>query len=67
MIPDEQVVITISHAGYIKRTRLNEYKEQSRGGVGPRGHHARPGFHRGDFLCDNHNWLLIFTQKGRCF
>ncbi|MGB0510607.1 MAG: DNA gyrase subunit A, partial [Flavobacteriales bacterium] len=68
MIPDEQVVITISHAGYIKRTRLNEYKEQSRGGVGSKGAITRDqDFIEEIFSATNHNWLLIFTQKGRCF
>ncbi len=68
MIPDEQVVITISHAGYIKRTRLAEYKEQSRGGVGSKGAVTRDAdFIEEIFSATNHNWLLIFTQKGRCF
>ena len=68
MIPDEQVVITISHAGYIKRTRLAEYKEQSRGGVGSKGAITRDAdFIEEIFSATNHNWLLIFTQKGRCF
>ena len=68
MIPDEQVVITISHAGYIKRTRLAEYKEQSRGGVGSKGAITRDqDFIEEIFSATNHNWLLIFTQKGRCF
>ena len=68
MIPDEQVVITISHAGYIKRTRLAEYKEQSRGGVGSKGAVTSDAdFIEEIFSATNHNWLLIFTQKGRCF
>jgi DNA gyrase subunit A len=68
MIPDEQVIITISHAGYIKRTRLAEYKEQSRGGVGSKGAVTRDAdFIEEIFAATNHNWLLIFTQKGRCF
>jgi len=68
MIPDEQVVITISHAGYVKRTRLAEYKEQSRGGVGSKGAVTRDAdFIEEIFSATNHNWLLIFTQKGRCF
>ena len=68
MLPDEQVVITISHAGYIKRTRLAEYKEQSRGGVGSKGAVTRDAdFIEEIFSATNHNWLLIFTQKGRCF
>lgn len=68
MIPDEQVVITISHAGYIKRTRLAEYNQQSRGGVGSKGAVTRDSdFIEEIFSATNHNWLLIFTQKGRCF
>jgi len=68
MIPDEQVVITISHAGYIKRTRLNEYRSQSRGGVGARGSSTRQeDFLENIFTATNHNWLLIFTQQGKCF
>ena len=68
MIPDEQVVITISHAGYIKRTRLNEYRSQTRGGVGARGSSTRQeDFLENIFTATNHNWLLIFTQQGKCF
>tara|TARA_B110000459_G_scaffold202035_1_gene254147 strand:+ start:3106 stop:5634 length:2529 start_codon:yes stop_codon:yes gene_type:complete len=68
MIPDEQVVITISHAGYIKRTRLSEYRSQSRGGVGARGSTTREeDFLENIFTATNHNWLLIFTQQGKCF
>ena len=68
MIPDEQVVITISHAGYIKRTRLSEYKAQGRGGVGSKGSATRDeDFLESIFTATNHNWLLIFTAKGRCF
>ena len=68
MIPDEQVVITISHAGYIKRTRLSEYRSQSRGGVGARGSTTREeDFLENIFTATNHNWLLIFTQEGKCF
>ncbi|HIN41414.1 MAG TPA: DNA gyrase subunit A, partial [Flavobacteriales bacterium] len=68
MIPDEQVVITISHAGYIKRTRLAEYRNQSRGGVGARGSSTRQeDFLENIFTATNHNWLLIFTQLGKCF
>lgn len=68
MIPDEAVVVTISHAGYIKRTSLKEYKTQSRGGVGSRGSSTRDeDFLEHIFTATNHNWLLIFTQKGRCF
>lgn len=68
MIPDESVVVTISHAGYIKRTKLSEYKTQSRGGVGSRGSSARnEDFLEHMFTATNHNWLLIFTQSGKCF
>ena len=68
MIPDEQVVITISHAGYIKRTRLSEYRSQSRGGVGAKGSSTREeDFLENIFTATNHNWLLIFTQEGKCF
>jgi DNA gyrase subunit A len=68
MIPDEQVVVTISHAGYIKRTRLAEYRAQGRGGVGSKGSTTRDeDFLESIFTATNHNWLLIFTAKGRCF
>ena len=68
MIPDEQVVITISHKGYIKRTKLAEYKNQSRGGVGSKGSSTRDeDFLENIFTATNHNWLLIFTQQGKCF
>lgn len=68
MIPDEQVVITISHAGYIKRTKLAEYRSQSRGGVGSKGSSTREeDFLENIFTATNHNWLLIFTQHGKCF
>ncbi len=68
LIPDEEVVITISHAGYIKRTSLAEYKVQSRGGVGSKGSATRDkDFLEHLFVATNHNWLLIFTEKGKCF
>lgn len=68
MIPDDNVVITITHAGYIKRTNLAEYRAQSRGGVGSKGTTARQeDFVEHIFTASNHDWLLIFTQKGRCF
>ncbi|MCH2198047.1 MAG: DNA gyrase subunit A [Flavobacteriales bacterium] len=68
MIPDESVVITISHAGYIKRTKLTEYRTQTRGGVGSKGSSTRDkDFLEHVFTATNHNWLLIFTEKGRCF
>lgn len=68
LIPDEEVVITISHAGYIKRTSLDEYKVQSRGGMGSKGSTTRDkDFLEHLFVATNHNYLLIFTEKGRCF
>ena len=68
MIPDESVVVTISHLGYIKRTNLIEYKSQSRGGVGSKGTKTRnEDFVEQLFVATNHNWLLIFTEKGKCF
>ena len=68
MIPDDKVVITITHAGYIKRTNLVEYRSQSRGGVGARGTTARQeDFVEHIFTASNHDWLLVFTMKGRCF
>ena len=68
LIPDEEVVITISHAGYIKRTSLTEYRVQSRGGVGAKGSATRDkDFLEHLFVSTNHNWLLIFTEKGKCF
>ncbi|MBX7051278.1 MAG: DNA gyrase subunit A [Flavobacteriales bacterium] len=68
MIPDDHVVITITHAGYIKRTNITEYRAQSRGGVGAKGTVARQeDFVEHIFTATNHEWLLIFTKKGRCF
>ncbi len=68
MIPDESVVVTISHAGYIKRTRLAEYRTQARGGVGSKGSATRDeDFLEYVFTATNHNFLLIFTEKGKCF
>ncbi|TRZ42915.1 DNA gyrase subunit A [Robertkochia solimangrovi] len=68
MIPDEQVVITISHAGYIKRTSLSEYKTQNRGGVGQKGSSTRnEDFLEHMFIGTNHQYMLFFTQKGKCF
>ena len=67
-IPDDQVVITISHMGYIKRTLLNEYRAQTRGGVGSKGSSVRSeDFVEHIFMCTNHNYLLFFTEKGRCY
>jgi DNA gyrase subunit A len=68
MIPDDHVVITITHAGYIKRTNVSEYRAQSRGGVGAKGTSARQeDFVEHIFTATNHDWLLVFTLKGRCF
>jgi len=68
MIADEEVVITISHLGYIKRTPLTEYRVQTRGGVGSRASTTRDeDFLEHIFVATNHNYMLFFTQKGRCF
>ena len=68
MIPDEKVVITISHAGYIKRTALSEYKTQNRGGVGQKATTTRnEDFLEYLFVGTNHQYMLFFTQKGKCF
>ena len=68
MIPDEKVVITISHAGYIKRTPLSEYKTQHRGGVGQKASTTRnEDFLEHLFVGTNHQYMLFFTQKGKCF
>ena len=68
LIADEEVVVTISHAGYIKRTSLAEYKVQNRGGMGSKGSTTREkDFLEHLFVATNHNYLLIFTEKGRCF
>ena len=68
MIPDEQVVITISHAGYIKRTPVSEYKTQNRGGVGQKASSTRnEDFLEHLFIGTNHQYMLFFTQKGKCF
>lgn len=68
LIPDEEVVVTISHAGYIKRTNLSEYKVQNRGGMGSKGSATRDkDFLEQLFVATNHNYLLIFTEKGKCF
>ncbi|MCR4659022.1 MAG: DNA gyrase subunit A [Bacteroidales bacterium] len=67
-IPDEQVVITISHRGYIKRTSLAEYRTQSRGGVGSKGSSVRSeDFVEHILTATNHNYMLFFTEKGRCY
>ena len=68
MIPDEKVVITISHAGYIKRTSLSEYKKQHRGGVGQKGSTTRnEDFLEYLFVGTNHQYMLFFTQAGKCY
>ncbi len=68
LIPDDEMVVTISHAGYIKRTRLDEYKVQNRGGVGSKASTTRDkDFLQELFVATNHNYLLIFTEKGKCF
>ncbi|MBL6606689.1 MAG: DNA gyrase subunit A [Flavobacteriaceae bacterium] len=68
LIPDEQVVITISHLGYIKRTPLTEYKTQHRGGVGQKASSTRnEDFLEHLFVGTNHQYMLFFTQKGKCF
>ncbi len=68
MIPDEKVVLTISHAGYIKRTPLAEYRTQNRGGVGQKASTTRnEDFLEHLFVGTNHQYMLFFTQKGKCF
>ena len=68
MIPDEKVVITISHAGYIKRTPLDAYRVQNRGGVGQKASTTRnEDFLEKLFIGTNHQYMLFFTQKGKCF
>jgi DNA gyrase subunit A len=68
LIADENVVITISHAGYIKRTNLSEYKTQNRGGVGQKSAGTRDqDFLEHLFVATNHQYLMYFTQKGKCF
>lgn len=68
LIADESVVVTISHAGYIKRTPLTEYKTQNRGGVGQKGVATRDqDFLEHLFVATNHQYMMFFTQKGKCF
>ncbi len=68
LIPNEKVVITISHLGYIKRTELAAYRTQGRGGVGSKGTATREeDFLEHMFVANTHNYLMFFTQKGRCF
>lgn len=67
-IADEEVVITISHLGYIKRTPLSEYRAQNRGGMGSKGSSSREeDFIEQLYMATNHNYLLFFTEKGKCF
>ena len=68
LIEDEEVVITISHAGYIKRTPITEYRAQGRGGRGAQGVRTRDeDFVEHMFTATNHQTLLLFTESGRCF
>jgi DNA gyrase subunit A len=68
LIADDEVVITVSHMGYIKRTSLSEYRTQNRGGRGSRGVASRQeDFVEHLFIATNHNYLLFFTTQGRCF
>jgi len=68
LIPDEPVVVTISHLGYIKRTALSEYRVQTRGGKGAKGSEARDeDFIEHLFVATNHNYILLFTEKGKCY
>ncbi len=68
MIPNDEVVISISNLGYIKRTKTEEYKQQSRGGRGSRGSKTRDqDYIEHLFIAHNHNYLLLFTEQGRCF
>ena len=68
MIPNDEVVITISNLGYIKRTKALEYKSQGRGGRGSKGSKTRDtDFVEHLFVADTHNYLLLFTEQGRCF
>ncbi|MFM7726201.1 MAG: DNA gyrase C-terminal beta-propeller domain-containing protein, partial [Flavobacteriales bacterium] len=68
MIAEEDVVITISHLGYVKRTPLTEYRTQGRGGRGARGSATRDeDFVEHIYVASTHNYMLFFTEKGRCF
>ncbi len=67
-IPDEEVVITISHLGYVKRTPLSEYRRQNRGGTGARGSSTRgEDFLEHLYIATNHNYMLFFTEKGKVY
>tara|TARA_B100001758_G_C18416512_1_gene620319 strand:- start:4410 stop:7001 length:2592 start_codon:yes stop_codon:yes gene_type:complete len=68
MIPNEEVLITISHLGYVKRTSLSEYRAQGRGGVGSKGATTRDeDFVEEMVMANNHDYMLFFTEMGRCF
>lgn len=68
VIADEDVVVTISRLGYIKRTALSEYRRQSRGGKGAKGSEVREeDFVEHLFIASMHNYMLFFTEKGKCF
>ena len=68
MIPNDEVVISISNLGYVKRTKSSEFKAQGRGGTGSRGSKTKgEDFVEHLFVANNHNYLLLFTEQGRCF
>lgn len=68
LIPNEEVVVTISHLGYVKRTNSSEFKTQNRGGRGSKGSASRDeDFIEHLFIANNHNYILFFTQSGRCY
>ena len=68
MIPNDEVLITISHLGYVKRTTLSEYRSQGRGGVGSKGATTREeDFVEEMVMANNHDYMLFFTKQGRCF
>lgn len=68
MIPNDEVVVTISHLGYVKRTKSAEFKSQSRGGKGSKGSKTRDAdYVEHLFIAQTHNYLLLFTEQGRCF
>lgn len=68
MFPDDPMIITISHLGYIKRTALSEFRAQHRGGVGAKGGNTRDqDFIEHIYPATNHNYMLFFTEKGKCY